>query len=158
MSSPDPVVKVAKVDLEEGPKLVLRPDCIVAISGSVEVTTRYRFNLLAWLSGQFRFWVFSGPGSVFLQSPGGVSQQDLNHEESIFESGVVIGFEANLEQSMARSKAFLHFLYGKKPLIQQRFSGCGTVIRSDAQWTRQKTAIEQLSGGLLSAIGKVAGI
>ena len=158
LSSPDPVVKIAKVDLDEGTRLVLRLDCIVAISSSIDVATRYRFSLLALLSGQFRFWVFSGPGSVVLQCPGGVSQQNLNGEASIFESGVVLGFEARLEQSMSRSKAFLHFLFGKKPLVQQRFSGSGSVIRSDAQWSRQKTAIEQFSGGLLSAIGKVIGI
>ena len=84
IASNDPEVEISEIILEAGATLVLHDTNIVAISGDITVRSKWRsFNLNSWLTCQFRFLIFQGPGSIFIGAPRGVEGLKIQKQQFV---------------------------------------------------------------------------
>jgi hypothetical protein len=73
----DPFAEIARIDLPDGSALVLQPRALAAIvqpaGRPMPIRSRWRFGTLhAWLTFQFRYLVFHGPGTLVVKGGRGV--------------------------------------------------------------------------------------
>ena len=73
------------------------------------------------------------------------------------EEHLVAGFEAHLAFSTVRTETFVPYFLGRTPLIQDRFSGDGSVFRHLASDGAKATVFEKATGHIFTALGKFCG-
>ena len=132
----DPSACLSIVELKEESCLVLRPRYLLGViqecGKPVTISGHYRiFSSASWLTGQFRYIVFHGPGKLILK---GGHEVIVEPVQSGLESNrhMTIGYTANLEYSVIRRSDFLSFVLGSSYLGGERFSGQSGVVLSSA--------------------------
>jgi uncharacterized protein (AIM24 family) len=115
-----------------GAALVLQPRNLVGVVQNVgrpiRITRHWRFGLGAWITFQFRYLVFEGPGRLIVQGCRGVRIEAADRGRSI-DQGATIGFSANLDYSRRRSETFGAYLMGMRGLFNDNFSGGPGILR-----------------------------
>jgi len=155
LSSNNPEEEISEIVLEEGSSLVLHVTNIVAISGDVAVRARWRIlNLNAWLTGQLRFLIFEGPGSIFVGAPRGIEGCKVTDKQMV-EQQITIGFDSNLDYSVKRTETFVPYFRGQASLFDDCFEGQGTMFRKNAASHGRKTFIEKTFGSFFAIVGKM---
>jgi hypothetical protein len=132
----DPSASLSVVELREGSCLVLRPRYILGViqdcGRPLTITGHYRiFSSASWLTGQFRYIVFHGPGKLILKGGHKVIVEPV---QSGLESNrhLTIGYTANLKYSAIRRSGFWSFVFGYSYLGGERFAGQSGVVLSSA--------------------------
>jgi uncharacterized protein (AIM24 family) len=161
-SKTDPFAEVGVLELPEGAALVLQPRNLVGIVQNVGrpiwITHRWRFGLGAWITFQFRYLIFEGPGRLIVQGCRGVRIEAGDRGRSI-DQGATIGFSANLDYSRRRSETFGAYLLGMRGLFNDNFSGGpGIYVYEEMPYFGRKSGItgrglEGLTDGLLKVFG-----
>lgn len=161
-SKTDPFAEVGVLELPEGAALVLQPRNLVGVvqrvGRPIRIERRWRFGLGAWITFQFRYLVFAGPGRLIVQGCRGVRIEAAGGGRSI-DQGATIGFSANLDYSRRRSETFGAYLMGMRGLFNDNFSGSpGYYVYEEMPYFGKKAGItgrglEGLTDGVLKVFG-----
>jgi uncharacterized protein (AIM24 family) len=161
-SKTDPFAEVGVLELPEGAALVLQPRNLVGVVQNVgrpvRIERRWRFGLGAWITFQFRYLIFEGPGRLIVQGCRGVRIEAAGRGRSI-DQGATIGFSANLDYSRRRSETFGAYLMGMRGLFNDNFSGGpGFCVYEEMPYFGKKAGItgrglEGLTDGVLKVFG-----
>lgn len=149
--------EISEIVLEDDSAMVLHVSNIVAISGDVTVSAQWRiFNLNAWLTGQLRFLLFKGPGSIYVCSPRGVEGFKVT-DKQLVEQQVTVGFDAGLNYSVNRTETFVPYFRGQASLFDDCIQGQGVMFRKNAACDGRKNIMERTFGTFFAIIGKMLG-
>ncbi len=123
----DPLAEIGTIRIGEGSSMVLRPRALRGIvqprGASMRITRHWRLHhLSAWLTLQFRYLVFHGPGLLIVQGDRGVRLEKAGPGRGINQAATV-GFSAGLDYSVRRSEAFGAYLLGRQSLFNDSFDG-----------------------------------
>jgi uncharacterized protein (AIM24 family) len=161
-SKTDPFAEIGVLELSDGTALVLQPRNLVGVVQDVgrpiRITRHWRFGLGAWITFQFRYLIFAGPGRLIVQGCRGVRIEAADRGRSI-DQGATIGFSANLDYSRRRSETFGAYLMGMRGLFNDNFSGGpGCYVYEEMPYFGRKAGItgrglEGLTDGLLKVFG-----
>jgi len=161
---------VMRIDLHNHPGLVLRPRHVMAILARHEVDSRGRSvptirverswaltRMHAWATGQVRFIMFSGTGSIFIEGVGDIAEQELQGEAKQERHGSIVGFDSRLLYTTRRTETFVPYLFGMKPLVEVGLEGDGHLIWQKVDSVEQRGLIERTLGAGFSVVGKLLG-
>ena len=161
-SKTNPFAEIGVLELPDGAAMVLQPRNLVGVlqhaDRPVRISRRWRFGLGAWITFQFRYLIFVGPGRLILQGCRGVRIEAAGCGRSI-DQGATIGFSANLDYSRRRSETFGAYLMGLRGLFNDHFSGGpGIYVYEEMPYFGRKTGVtgrglEGLTDGLLKVFG-----
>ncbi len=133
----EPTTELAIVSIPEEGSLILRPHFLAGIvvpdEGMMQIRRHWRlFSLQAWITLQFRFFEFVGPGRLIVAGSRGVRGELLS--EGSAEKGrrtnqdSTIGFMPSLSYRSVRAETFWAYFRGKNPLFDDLFQGEGTFL------------------------------
>lgn len=156
----DPDKFVTRIDIESHPGLAIHPNCVVAITESINVTTQWNFRSLhSWISGRLRHILFCGTGSIYLCGYGGIRSVSPGVNYRI-EEALVLGFERQLEFATARTETFWPYYRGKTSLFDYKFNGVHNVIAQHAlpvSLRESSNPFIRAVDTILNGIGKLIG-
>lgn len=125
-SRKDPLAEVGVLDVPEGAQLVLHPRHLVGVvqqsEHPVRITSRWSFGLTAWITLQFRYLLFHGPGQLIVAGCRGIRQEPAGTGRAI-DQAATIGFSANLDYVPRRSATFGAYALGINGLFDDGFAG-----------------------------------
>jgi uncharacterized protein (AIM24 family) len=146
------------VHLDEHPGFVFHPRHLVAVVGRVELFTVWRlFSVHAWLTGQVRYIGVRGTGRCVLEGFGDILVQGTSEKPSKIEQELLVGFDARLRYSTARTEAFLPYFLGRTPLVDDVFSGEGRYVWQKNTRNRPESVGERLFELFFGAVSKLLG-
>lgn len=162
----DPFAEIARIDLPSKDAMVVHPRALAALIQPVgrplEVRSHWRlFRLHAWLTFQFRYLVFHGPGSLVVKGGRGVRIEPAQGGRR-FRQDQLIGFSAQTAYTVTRSETFLPYFFGREPLFRDRVQddegrSDGVLVIEEAPMAGQRRGIRGgLEGGfdtVLKAFG-----
>ena len=161
-STTDPFSEVGVISLAEGTALVLQPRNLIgivqAIDRPIRIRRRWLFGLSAWITFQFRYLIFEGPGQLILQGRRGIRVEHAGRGRSI-DQRATIGFSPTLDYSPRRSETFGAYLLGMRGLFNDNFSGSpGFYVYEEMPYFGSRSGItgrglEGLTDGLLKVFG-----
>lgn len=128
----DHLYEVAMLTIPKGASAVVRPSSIAAIVQKQNLPPRIEikwrlFSIHAWLTFQFRFFVFHGESKIVLKGGRGVRIEPAR-QGRIFGQDQVIGFSTDLAYSVVRNETFAPYLFGHSPLYKDRVEGRSGVV------------------------------
>lgn len=146
------------VRLDEHPGFVFHPRHLVAVVGRVQLFTVWRlFSVHAWLTGQVRYIGVKGSGRCVLEGFGDIVVQSASDTPSKIEQELLVGFDARLRYSTARTEAFLPYFLGRTPLVDDVFSGDGRYVWQKNTRNRPPTIGERVFELFFGAVSKLLG-
>lgn len=148
---------VMRIDFRNHPGLAMHPRHVVGVIGAPRVKTRWRWGWHFLATGQARYILFTGSGSLLVQGIGDIVAPIASGDESKMEQNLVMGFDSRLTVSIRRTENFISYYQGKEPLVDKVFSGPHPYFWQKTATGGTKTAIERGFGFAFSAIGKVMG-
>lgn len=160
LSSADPDVYFTVLEMRDHPGFVLHPRHIVGLSRGIGVRTRWQiWRWHALLTGQFRYILFYGTGSLVLQGTGGVLADSGTDNPSKIEASAVAGFDSRASYATTRTEQWLAYVFGfgGVPLMDDQFAGPFLFLREVSPGVRAGNLIHRALGAVLSAIGKFLG-
>jgi len=164
----DPDSIIMRLDLANHPGFVLHPQCVVGILshvldsnnkiGGLMIRTKWKLGWHALATMQFRYILFYGTGSLFIEGLGALYHEKAGGAGTAQDR--VVGFDSRLGYKTRRLRPFGAYLVGRAPLIEDSFEG-----EDGYQFLRQKTSSAALREGLvgrtvdyvLSGVGKILG-
>ena len=158
LSSGDPDVYFTVLEMRDHPGFVLHPRHIVGLSRGIGVRTQWQiWRWHALLTGQVRFILFHGTGSVVLQGTGGVLADSGAENPSKIEESAVAGFDSRASYTTTRTEQSLAYVFGGVPLMDDQFAGPFLFLREVSPGVRAGNLIHRMFGAVWSAIGKFLG-
>jgi uncharacterized protein (AIM24 family) len=161
-SKNDPLAEVGTILLGEGESLVLQPRSLVGVvqrsDRPVRISSRWVFSLSAFVTFQFRYLIFDGPGQLLVQGCRGVRLEPAGTGRSI-DQNATMGFSANLDYLPRRSETFGAYLLGVNGLFNDSFAGGpGFCVYEEMPYLGRSAGItgrglEGLTDGLLKVFG-----
>ena len=158
----DALAEVGVVALRAGDALVLQPRSLVGVvqraDSPIRIRRRWVFGLSAWITLQFRYLVFEGPGKLLVQGCRGVRVEPAGSGRSI-DQNATMGFSANLDYGPRRSETFSAYVMGVNGLFNDSFSGGpGYCVYEEMPYLGRRSGItgrglEGLTDGLLKVVG-----
>jgi hypothetical protein len=161
-SKNDAFAEVGVIDLPEGSAFVLQPRNLVGMVQSIDrpirISRQWNWSLMAFITLQFRYLIFDGPGKLLVQGCRGVRIEQAGSGRSI-DQAATFGFSANLDYSPRRSETFGAYLLGTRSLFNDRFSGGpGVYVYEEMPYFGRKSGLtgrgfEGLTDGVLKVFG-----
>ncbi len=135
ITSNDPDEYFSAFTLEPGQRYYITPSDLVAISGGVELGSRWRLWLPAWCMGQVRAYVLSGCGTVVVRSVGGMTAGSLKPGEvTVRKLHSLIYASQGVQLQVRRTETLIPYLTGRATLFDLRLQGSGNFcIRNVAE-------------------------
>ena len=160
----DPFAEVAALVLSQDSALVMQPRALAGLvqqtSRPIRIESRWRFGLHAWLTFQFRYLVFHGPGMLIVKGGRGVRVEPAA-QGRVFSQDQLIGFSAHTSYSVARSETFAPYLFGKEPLFRDRVTDMdvpGVLVIEETPMTGRRAGIARGLEKGMDAVLKAFGI
>ena len=161
-SKNDAFAEVGVIDLPEGSAFVLQPRNLVGVVQSIDrpikISRKWNWSLMAFITLQFRYLIFDGPGKLLVQGCRGVRVEQAGSGRSI-DQAATFGFSANLDYSPRRSETFGAYLLGTRSLFNDRFSGGpGVYVYEEMPYFGRRSGLtgrgfEGLTDGVLKVFG-----
>jgi hypothetical protein len=160
-SRTDPFVEVGLVPVPAGLSFALQPRHLVGMvhptGRPMRVRSRWRFGASAWITFQFRYLLFDGPGTLIVQGCRGVRLEPADGHRSI-DQRATIGFDAHLAYAPSRSETFSAYLFGIRGLFNDGFRGDGVFVYEEMPYAGRRAGItgrglEGLTDGLMRVVG-----
>jgi uncharacterized protein (AIM24 family) len=158
----DALSEIGVITLRTGDALVLQPRSLVGVvqrtGRPIRIRRRWVFGLSAWITLQFRYLVFEGPGKLLVQGCRGVRIEPAGSGRSI-DQNATMGFSANLDYGPRRSETFSAYVMGVNGLFNDSFSGgSGYCVYEEMPYLGRRSGItgrglEGLTDGLLKVVG-----
>jgi uncharacterized protein (AIM24 family) len=162
-SKNDPLAEIGVLPLAESESLVLQPRNLVGIvqpaSRPIRIVRRWRFGLSAWITFQFRYLIFEGPGTLLVQGCRGVRIEPSGSGRSI-DQNATMGFSASLAYRPRRTETFGAYMLGVNGLFNDSFAGGpGYCVYEEMPYAGKRSGITGRGlEGLTDALLKVVGI
>ncbi|MBK7903081.1 MAG: hypothetical protein IPJ97_09170 [Proteobacteria bacterium] len=161
-SKNDAFAEVGVIDLPEDSAFVLQPRNLVGVVQSIDrpirISRKWSWSLMAFITLQFRYLIFDGPGKLLVQGWRGVRVEQAGSGRSI-DQAATFGFSANLDYAPRRSETFGAYLLGTRSLFNDRFSGGpGVYVYEEMPYFGRKSGLtgrgfEGLTDGVLKVFG-----
>jgi hypothetical protein len=151
---------ITEIQLQQHPGLVVRPACIVGISGDIQLKTQWVWSFHSWLTGRHRYIIFYKTGKLYLEGSGGIYGMEVSPAKTSVESHLLMGFDSRLGYSTIRTETFWPYFRSKVSLIDNQFSGKGIFLRQAVVPVKELTPLERnfpFISNLTSMIGKFFG-
>ena len=158
----DALSEIGVIELHAGDALVLQPRSLVGVvqrtDRPIRIRRRWVFGLSAWITLQFRYLVFEGPGRLLVQGCRGVRVEPAGSGRSI-DQNATMGFSANLDYRPRRSETFSAYVMGVNGLFNDSFAGGpGYCVYEEMPYAGRRSGItgrglEGLTDGLLKVVG-----
>jgi len=158
----DALSEVGVIALHAGDALVLQPRSLVGVvqrsDHPIRIRRRWVFGLSAWITLQFRYLVFEGPGKLLVQGCRGVRVEPAGTGRSI-DQNATMGFSANLDYRPRRSETFSAYVMGVNGLFNDSFTGApGYCVYEEMPYLGKRSGItgrglEGVTDGLLKVVG-----
>ena len=161
-STINPLDELAQIPLSAASGFVLLPRYLVGVVQEVHNPIRIRSvwrlaSVHAWLTCQFRYLVFHGPGSVIVKGCRGVRIDEPDAPLRIAQTATV-GFSATLAYSNGRTETFVPYVLGVKPLFHDSFQGQGFYAYQEVAAPAGGSGVEGRLMGLLDILLRPFGI
>jgi len=160
----DPFSEVTELVIPAGGALVLLPRALVAvvqpIGRPMRISAHWRlFSLHAWLTLQFRYFVFHGPVRLVIRGGRGV-RVERARRGSVFAQDQLVGFSTDLAYSVARAETFIPYLVGRESLLKDQVGeGEGVLVIEEAPLSlRGRVEAKHGLEGAFDAALKVVGL
>ena len=163
----DPFAEIARIDLPATTALVMQPRALAAIvqptTRPMQIRSRWRlFSLHAWLTFQFRYLVFHGPGTLVVKGGRGV-RVERAEDGRRFGQDQLIGFSADTAYTVARSETFLPYFFGREPLFRDRVTdrdgkADGILVIEEAPMAGRRKGVRGGLEGAFDAVLKAFGV
>ena len=163
----DPFAEIARIDLPATTSLVMQPRALAAVVQPVgrpmQIRSKWRlFSLHAWLTFQFRYLVFHGPGTLIVKGGRGVRVEQAEDGRR-FGQDQLIGFSSDTAYTVARSETFPSYLFGREPLFRDRVKDVdgktgGILVIEEAPMAGRRTGVRSGLEGAFDAMLKAFGI
>ena len=141
----DSHVKIAALNLDDHPGIVLRPTHIIAISGDIKLKTKWEiFSIHSWICGTLRQIVFSGTGTLYLSGHGDLQGRNCEAKRRFENGELLIGHDGRIPYRTVRTQQFWHYLTGEASLHDFEFEQSGLVICQSAE-NRDESSKERKS-------------
>jgi uncharacterized protein (AIM24 family) len=158
----DALSEIGVITLPAGDALVLQPRSLVGVvqraDRPIRIRHRWVFGLSAWITLQFRYLVFEGPGKLLVQGCRGVRVEPAGSGRSI-DQNATMGFSANLDYRPRRSETFSAYVMGVNGLFNDSFTGApGYCVYEEMPYAGRRSGItgrglEGITDGLLKVVG-----
>jgi hypothetical protein len=149
---------IMRIDLDDHPGLVIHPRHIVALLGDVRIRRRWALgNLHAWATGQLRFILIEGTGSVFLDGVGDVVGERLGGDAKQESHNAIVGWDSRLTWTTRRTETALPYILGLKPLVEVGLEGDGVFFWQKSSRASDRGAIQRTFDTFIGALGKLLG-
>ena len=126
------------------------------------IQSQWRWPFLhAWITLQFRHFVFHGPVRLLLAAPRGVQVEELDRREGVgrrTNQDAVIAFEPGLAYTSRRAETFLAYWRGANPLFDDYFTGRGKLLSQQVIGKPQRAGVRKLWSSLTGVVGKLLGL
>lgn len=140
----DPLEELNSHLLEVGDGLVIIPKHLLGVvyprGASVLMRSHWKFDIYAWLTLQFRYLVLVGPCQVIVGGCRGVRIESAGNARSVSQA-MIVGFSSHLEYSVIRTETFMSYLFGQRPLFNDRLKGIGVVLYQEVPSTAQRSGV-----------------
>lgn len=157
IGSDQPDSFVVELALDNHPGVVVHPRHIVGISGKVIPRVKWSLtNAHSWLTGQLRYYLFSGSGSIFVEAQGGIKASVAIPKVGV-EERLVVGFDSRLEYSTKRTETFWPYLSGKVALMDDQFEGHSLFLTRVAGGGPSRNLVTGSLETVMTALGKFLG-
>lgn len=161
-SKNDPLAEVGVIELAAGTAVVLQPRSLVGIvqpvGRPIRIRREWRFGIGAFITLQFRYLIFEGPGKLIVQGCRGIRVERAGSGRSIDQNSM-IGFSANLDYAPRRSETFGAYMLGVNGLFNDSFAGgTGYYIYEEMPYFGKRSGLtgrglEGLTDGLMKVFG-----
>jgi hypothetical protein len=160
-SRKDPLAEVAAIDVPAGARFVLQPRRLVGVVQDPErpmrIASHWRLGLGAWITLQFRYLTFVGPGRLLVAGCRGVRREVAATGRSI-DQAATIGFSGELDYLPRRSATFGAYLLGINGLFDDAFAGDGIYVYEEMPYHGRRSGLtgrglEGVTDVLLQAFG-----
>jgi uncharacterized protein (AIM24 family) len=158
----DALSEIGVIELQAGDALVLQPRSLVGVvqrsDRPIQIRRRWVFGLSAWITLQFRYLIFEGPGKLLVQGCRGVRVEAAGSGRSI-DQNATLGFSANLDYRPRRSETFSAYVMGVNGLFNDSFAGGpGFCVYEEMPYAGKRSGItgrgfEGLTDGMLKVMG-----
>jgi hypothetical protein len=130
-STNDPLMEVAVIEIPGTSALVVQPRALVGVvqtrASGVKITSHWRINHLhSWLTLQFRYLAFHGPGRLIIKGCRGVRVEPAIGGRLVNQAAT-LGFSANALYSVHRCETFVAYWRGIEELFNDQFSGADSI-------------------------------
>lgn len=146
-----------RIEFQDHPGLVMHPQHVVGVIGAPELKTCWRWGWHFLATGQARYILFTGSGSLLVQGISDIVAPTPSGAGSKMEQNLVMGFDSRLAVNIERTENFLSYFRGKEPLVDEVFIGPHPYFWQKTATGGTKNAIEKGFDTFFSAIGKVFG-
>ncbi len=158
-------LEVAIVDIPEGGQMVVRPSSVAGIVSRtgrpVGIKRRWRlFHPQAWLTFQFRYFVFQGECSLVVSGIRGVRFEMMDTGENQGRRSnqiATIGFTPDLGYGVVRAETFWGYFRGFNPLFDDVFRGRGAFLCQEIS-EEEATQASRFWSGVWNGLLKVLGV
>lgn len=158
-------LEVALVEIPSGGQMVVRPSSVAGVlskSGKpVQIKRRWRlFHPQAWLTFQFRYFIFQGECSLIVSGVRGVRFESM---ATGLDQGrrsnqiATIGFTPDLGYGVVRAETFWGYFRGFNPLFDDVFRGRGVFLCQEISEEDVSNA-SRFWSGVWSSVLKVLGV
>lgn len=158
-------LEIAVIELPESSKMVVRPSSLAGLISregqSVRIGRRWRlFHPQAWLTFQFRYFVFHGPCALIVSGVRGVRFEKL---DTVGGKGrrsnqiATIGFTPDLGYGVVRAETFWSYFRGFNPLFDDVFRGQGAFLCQEIS-EDEATKASRFWGNVWNGLLKVLGV
>lgn len=130
-STNDPLMEVAAIQIRAGSALVVQPRALVGVvqmrGSGIEITSHWRIgHLHSWLTLQFRYLAFHGPGRLIIKGCRGVRIEPAAGGRLVNQAAT-LGFSANALYSVSRCETFVSYWRGIEELFNDQFNGADAI-------------------------------
>lgn len=146
-----------RIDFQDHPGLVMHPKHVVGVVGTPRLKTRWHWGWHFLATGQARYILFTGSGSLLVQGISDIVAPIPSSEGSKMEQNLIMGFDSRLTVGIKRTENFISYYGGKEPLIDEVFRGPYPYFWQKTATDGTRNTIEKGFDAVFSAIGKVFG-
>jgi hypothetical protein len=153
----DPNSYLMRIDFSDHPGVVMRPRHVVGVLGAPALETRWRWGIHALATGQVRYILFSGTGSLIVQGCGDVAATNPGDRSTRMEQNLVMGFDSRLTVGVDRTEVFWPYLWGRTPLVDDEFEGEHPFFWQKSSTEGPRNPIVKAFNAIFSGLGKLLG-
>ncbi len=158
-------LEVALIDIPQGGQMVVRPSSVAGVVSRtglpVRIERRWRlFHPQAWLTFQFRYFVFQGECSLIVSGVRGVRFEKMDTGENQGRRSnqvATIGFTPDLGYGVVRAETFWGYFRGFNPLFDDVFRGRGAFLCQEIP-EEEATSASRFWSSFWSGVLKVLGV
>jgi hypothetical protein len=153
----DPDAYLMRIDFTDHPGVVMRPRHVVGVIGTPGLSTRWRWGIQALATLQVRYVMFTGTGSLIVEGTGDVVADTPGDRSMRMDQNLLMGFDSRLAYGVNRTEVFWPYLWGRKPLVDDEFTGPQPIFWQKSNADGPSNPIARAFDAIFSSLGKLLG-